>query len=131
MLAFLHEHAQGYDERFIFNRERLTKGLGTSIEQIQRDSSFISAHGLVVVKTMGPVVNAGLPHLVGIWLTGDGENMMRTIESEMEDQLLAAPEYSDSIGARITTKTMGTLWDSAQGVVVAIVSKWVETKMGM
>jgi len=126
ILGHLHEHAQGFDDRFRFKPEDVATAIGISDEQLRRDTSFLSEHGLVQLKLVNLSNNDFIDHrLVGLNLTGDGENLIRNLEAEMEDELLKAPDYSQTIGAKITVKSAEFIWDTAKAVLVLKLSQWL------
>ncbi len=125
LLAYLHEHAQGFDDRFAFHPAKIATDLGITKPQLQRDSSFLSSHGLTGVRSLNMTTFNAVTHsLSDIWLTGHGENLMRTLENQMEEQLLNYTEEPSAAG-RITLKVMSFLWDKSQDIVVGIVSQYI------
>jgi hypothetical protein len=124
LLGYLHENAKGYDERFMFTPASVSKALGITMDQLQKDSSFLSQHNLAVVKSLDMSTFNGINHqMVGLWLTGYGENLMRTVESDLEQELTKAPDYQPSVGVKFTMKAATFLMETAKDITVQVVSK--------
>lgn len=126
LLGYLHEHAAGCGEIFPFIPKEVCTALGITPGQLDKDLSFLAQYKLADGKAIGiETMNSrpGLHTLQNLWLLGNGENLMRKMESDLEDQLMKAPDYSPSIRAKITMKAAGFLMDTARDIVVQIVSK--------
>jgi hypothetical protein len=120
LLGYLHEHAEGYDVKGQFPPTEVAKALDVTDEQVQRATSFLKGYNLVgTLDTHSSKFHGA----IAIWLTQEGENMMRKVEADLEAELLNAPDYQQSVGVRITTKAAGWLMDTAKGVVIAVVAK--------
>jgi hypothetical protein len=85
LLGFLHEHARGYDGRYQFRPIDIRNALETDQGQLERDTSFLAQHRLAGVRTLNQTTFAtaqtGAFKLVGLWLTGEGKNLMRKLEA--------------------------------------------------
>jgi hypothetical protein len=125
ILGYLHEHAKGFDDRFMFQPNALIASLGITSEDLSRDTSFLAEHNLVKLQVRRVISIASGFQIHGLNLTGEGENMMRNLEAEMEDQLLKSPDHKPGLGAKLTVKTAEFLWDSAKGVVIMKVTQWL------
>jgi hypothetical protein len=47
VLGYLHEHAKGFDDRFMFQPNALITSLSITSEDLSRDTSFLAEHNLV------------------------------------------------------------------------------------
>jgi hypothetical protein len=120
LLSYLHEHATRFDRSQQFQPTQVATALATTPEQLQKSLSFLSGYGLVgTIDTHNSVFSGA----IAIWLSQEGENLMRKVEADLEDQLLKAPDYHQSRGIKITLKAAGWLMDTAQQVVVQVVAK--------
>ena len=120
LLGFLHEHGTRYDVTGQFNPPDVAKALGVTDEQVQRATSFLKGHNLVgTIDTHSSLFRGA----IAVWLTQEGENFMRKVEADLEDELMKAPDYQPSVGVRITAKAAVWLMDTAKGVVVAVMAK--------
>lgn len=107
ILAYLHEHAEGYTQEFQMTPGEVAQAMRIDLPKFQKDASYLAAHGLVGMQAMDASSDEGRLFLfVGIWLTGDGENFMRELENQ------------PGIAQRITTKTASAIYDTAKAVIV-------------
>lgn len=102
LLAYLHEHARGFNKHFHIEAKALLADLSLTDDQLKCHSSYLEAHGLAGV-TASFVGSLGDQHPIirGIWITGLGEDYMR----ELED----SPTVSRKLTAGVVTETWGVL----------------------
>jgi hypothetical protein len=126
LLGYLHEHAKGFDQRSQFKPDIVAQALRISLDQLNRDSSFLASHSLAGVASLDMSTFSGVNHkMVGIWLTGDGENLMRHLEQELDSQLEGAPDQTPGMAKRLTLKASDFVYDTAKAVIVKIVADYV------
>jgi|GEM_PF-3969867 len=108
LLTYLHEHAKGFTEQFSFAPDELERELGIDEEKLKKDASYLHDHGLARMRTLDKTTYAGLSFtLVGVWLTGLGENYMRSLEAQ------------PSIGRKLTVGAVSELWAMGKGAIVS------------
>src|ERR1035437_2075486 len=84
LLAYLHENAMGYDQRFQLAPKKIMQDLGINYSQLRKDSSYLASHGLIGVVThdtsgFGDPVGGSFI-LSGLFLQVNGEDYMRELE---------------------------------------------------
>ena len=84
LLAYLHEHATGYGSTHAMKARAVFQSLGIEESQFRKDASFLEQFGLVGLgfPPMVTLESNGKQSL--IYLTGDGENLMREVEAQVE-----------------------------------------------
>ena len=130
LLAYLHEHAKGFDERSAFKPKPVADALGITIDQLQRDSSFLAEHRFVVVRTLNmSTMNNGNNHVLdAIWITGHGENLVRKLENDLEQELSGAPDQTPGKARRLTAAAAAFVYDLSRAIVVKAVVDYATGK---
>jgi len=84
LLAYLHEHAGGYGEHCRIEPKKIMAAMNFDDPAFVKHLSYLEEHGLAGYKTMDvSTMKTGPKHrIVGVWLTGDGENFMRELEAQ-------------------------------------------------
>jgi len=130
LLGYLHANAKGYDDRFQFRPADICKALSIKPEQLNADSSFMASNGLLGIKSLNmttfATADVGNHNIVGIWLTGNGERLMRTLENALDEQLQQWPDYVAATERKLNEKAAGFLWDTAKHHTTEVISAWIE-----
>lgn len=122
LLGYLHEHATRYDVSGQFHYKAVAEALQITDEQFQQNTSFLKGHNLVgTIDTHNSMFSGA----IAVWLTTEGENLMRKVEQDLNDELLKAPDYVPSRGVKITLKAAGWLMDKTADAVIAVVAAFL------
>jgi hypothetical protein len=108
LLAYLHEHAEGYDGNFAFEPENVASALNFEMPAMKKNSSYLAAHGLVGMSAADTTTMTARGFIfVTVWLTGLGEDYMRALEKE------------PSVGRKLTVGAVSQMWDAGKGIIVS------------
>jgi hypothetical protein len=110
LLAFLHEHAEGYTEHFALDPADVEKELDVSIDRLKKDASYLAGHGLAGITTLDTSTygSGRSALLVGLWLTSAGEDYVRALERD------------EKVGRRLTAKVVAELWGMGKGILASV-----------
>jgi hypothetical protein len=115
LLAYLHEHARGFNEHYLSVTKIIQTDLELSDAQLHFQSSYLAAHGLVGVNaTFVGSLGDQHPVIRGLWITGLGEDYMRELE--------AAPGVGKKLGAGMV-REMGA---ALRTIAVAVLSDFLK-----
>jgi hypothetical protein len=109
ILAYLHEHAAGYDDNYPFDCDTIKRELAMDDVTFRRAVSFLDQWRLVGLR--GEKVRNSQAHnfLLGqIWPTGLGENYVRDVEE------------SPNVGRRITVTVVKEAWGIIKPVAIGV-----------
>jgi hypothetical protein len=115
VLAYLHEHAEGYTDLFRVEPQIVAKALGVDMKTFNKDLSYLAAHGLIGVRTQEPDWEKA--SIAGLWLTGDGENFMRELENQ------------PGIARKITMGTVNAIYDAGREIIVKLLAEFLTPRM--
>lgn len=118
ILAYLHEHARGFTEAFPFVPAEVAAAMDRAVDQFLKDASYLEAHGLVGMNVIDASSSDGPSFIhMDMWLTGDGENFVRELEQQ------------PGIARRITTKTVGAIYDAGREIVVRVLGDFLSGRV--
>jgi hypothetical protein len=107
-LAYLHEHATGYTDDFQIDPDNVRVELVVTDEQLAKHASYLAAHGLAGVSVV--TTRDGYEGLSSLWLTGDGEDYMRELESQ------------PGVGKKVTVAVVKEMGNALRTIAVQILS---------
>lgn len=123
VLTFLHEHAQAYDPSGSVDVTNVAKVTALALKDVVKAISFLASLGLVGLATPSRLTFATEGQCF-VYLTGDGEQMMREVESRLADEIdKAAAEPGPA--HKITTKIGGVVYDVGKAVIVKVLTDWM------
>ena len=132
LLAYLHEHVEGYGEHDRLRAEEVIKAMGVTAADFRKAATFLREFGLVgiVEKPHRSTSSQGVM-MGGIWLTGQGENFMRQLEADLAGKLATAPDAEPGTATKITTKVAGWLYDVSKDVIADVLATYVNRVTGI
>ena len=121
VLAWLHEHAEGFGPDFKLSGRRMAESLGVDWVEAKKMVSYLGEFGLLGYRFKSQPIRRdtrepfGPPRAFdGVWLTGLGENYMRELEQR-------APVAN--VAERVTAGVAGAVYDAARDVVVKVLAE--------
>jgi hypothetical protein len=118
LLAYLHEHATGHNEKFQLRFVDVQNALRWDEAKLNKDASYLAGHKLLDVAVIDTsTMNRISFRPIGIWLTSLGEDYMRELENE------------PSIAQRITVATVPILGKTLLDIAVAVLSGIATSKL--
>jgi len=118
LLAYLHEHATGFDKRHGLKAAEVVRALEFSDDELRKHASYLAGLGLIDMRRFTMLIGPPDYELKGIWITIKGENLMRELES--------AP----GIARKITSKAASAIFDMSREIVVNVVSEFMSRWVG-
>ena len=113
LLAFLHEHAEGYGDDFTLDPDAVMKGLDMDARTFQLAASYLQELGLAGLRATRVDDNSGSQVFIfGVCLTGAGENFMRNLERTpgiAERVTVAVVSQAYKVGTDVFAKTVAQL----------------------
>jgi hypothetical protein len=108
LLAYLHEHAEGYTEEFQLTPGEVAEEMQIEFKKFAKDASYLASFGLIGMNTIDNSSLDGRSYgFMGMWLTGHGENYMRELEQQ------------PGIARKLTVGAVSELWEMGKGTIVA------------
>lgn len=127
LLAYLHEQARGYTEDFMLRTAEIIPAIGIGEDQLKKDLSYLKAHGLAGMKVVNTTaINSKQTSflLVGLWLTGEGEDYMRELENRLADA-----EKEAGAPRKITLVVVQEGWAILKGIAINLLSEMAKSRI--
>jgi hypothetical protein len=118
LLAYLHEHAEGFGESFQINTKAAAETLGFDDQSFRKHWSYLEEHGLVGTSRIRER-STGVVVIATRYLTGLGEDYMRELENQ------------PGIAKKITVKVVTEGWATIQSVAASVLGEVVKTHLGL
>jgi hypothetical protein len=120
LLAYLHEHARGYGKDFKVDIGEATKAAGFDLLQFGRHASYLAEHGLVGISVMD-VERFSEDDIIyeGLWLTGQGEDFMRELESQ------------PGVPKKLTVSAISEGWGAIKSIAASLLAEYTKHKLGI
>ncbi len=112
ILAYLHECAKAFGEHGRFEPKEIMQALKLDDPNFVKHISYLVEHDLAGIKTIDvSTMQTGQKHrIIGVWLTGKGENFMRELEAQ------------PGIARKITVASLKELGKTGRDIAVAVLT---------